>query len=80
MVSAVLKTWLKSVLIAVCIFVFFVVVTPSKDDSDPKQGRSGLIPYTDHLTGCQYLSRPGLSAALSPRLDRNGNHICKDAK
>lgn len=30
--------------------------SPPKDDTDPPDGRSGLVIYTDHLTGCQYLS------------------------
>lgn len=50
------------------------------DDSDPPGGRSNLMIYTDHLTGCQYLSA-GLHNALFPRLDTNGKQICnKDGK
>ena len=48
------------------------------DDTDPPGGRSGLVLYTDHLTGCQYLARP-FSGALTPRLDGRGRHLgCKD--
>ena len=47
----------------------------SKDDTDPPDGRSGMVLYTDHKTGCQYLSRP-LFGALTPRLDASGKQVC----
>lgn len=48
------------------------------DSTDPPNGRSGLILYTDNLTGCQYLARP-LFGALTPRLDGRGRHVgCKE--
>lgn len=39
-----------------------------RDDSDPENTgqRSGLTVYTDHRTGCQYLST-GKRQALTPR-------------
>lgn len=43
----------------------------AKDDTDPPTGRSGLILLTDAKTGCQYLSRGG----LTPRLDASGKHM-----
>jgi Family of unknown function (DUF6440) len=49
-----------------------------KDDSDPPDGRSGLVIYTDHLTGCQYLRAGSVfSRDLTPRLDKQGKQICK---
>lgn len=44
------------------------------DDTDPPGARSGLIPYTDALTGCQYLAVP--ATGVTPRLDVSGKHIC----
>lgn len=43
-----------------------------KDTTDPPNGRSGMGLHVDAQTGCQYLSRGG----LTPRLDRDGKHIC----
>lgn len=46
-----------------------------RDDTDG-QNRSGLKPYTDHLTGCQYLST--INGNLTPRLAFNKQHYgCK---
>lgn len=45
------------------------------DDTDPPDGRSGLMPHTDALTGCQYLAVRG--GGITPRPDSNGKHICK---
>lgn len=49
-----------------------------RDDTDPPEGRSGMVPLVDALTGCQYLKGPGYwNGALTPRLDRNGKQVCK---
>lgn len=48
------------------------------DSTDPPNGRSGLILYTDHLTGCQYLARP-IAGSMTPRMDGRGRHVgCKE--
>jgi len=62
----------------VFIFLLFTGNPFAWDDSDDKVNnkRSGMVVYTDHLTGCQYLSGSGLGQALTPRLDREGSHIC----
>lgn len=44
-----------------------------RDDSDPPDGRSGLRPLTDNLTGCQYLKTPG--GGITPRLDGRGRQV-----
>lgn len=44
-----------------------------KDDTDPPDGRSGMVIYTDHLTGCQYLARP--LGGVTPRLDAQGRQL-----
>lgn len=43
-----------------------------KDDTDPKDGRSGLTVYTDNLTGVQYV---GAERGLAVRVDTNGNPV-----
>lgn len=48
----------------------------NKDDSSPAGGRSGLVIYTDNLTGCQYLQAGG-DRALTPRMGADGKQICK---
>ncbi len=45
-----------------------------RDDSDGKE-RSGLIVYTDNLTGCQYLGT--VVGAITPRLDKDGKIVCR---
>lgn len=47
------------------------------DDTDPAGGGySGMLLYTDHLTGCQYLGRP-IFGGLTPRLGINNKIICR---
>ncbi|SPW34041.1 Uncharacterised protein [Edwardsiella tarda] len=43
-------------------------------DSTDGTSPSGLKPYTDALTGCQYLSAGG--NGITPRMDVNGHQIC----
>ncbi len=59
---------------------YFVVVLIGKspmarDDTDPGEwgARSGMMPRTDSLTGCQYLEVA--SGGLTPRLDGAGKQI-----
>lgn len=48
------------------------------DDSDPPEGRSGMTPRTDALTGCQYLTYGTVyGASITPRMDRSGKQVCK---
>lgn len=44
-----------------------------RDATDGKE-RSGLGLRTDAGTGCQYLVSPW--GGITPRLDKDGNHIC----
>lgn len=44
-----------------------------RDSTDPEGGRSGLMIWTDALTGLQYLATP--LGGLTPRLDSNGRHM-----
>ena len=44
----------------------------STDDLE-NEVRSGLIIFTDHDTGCEYLGR--LISGVTPRLDAEGNHM-----
>lgn len=48
----------------------------ARDNTDEKGwfgARSGMVPMTDQLTGCQYLRvREG---GITPRLGTNGSHI-----
>lgn len=45
------------------------------DDTDNPPNRSGMILYTDSLTGCQYLS-VSRSGGITPRMGANGKQIC----
>jgi hypothetical protein len=56
------------------------LVACARDNSDPPGGYSGLIIYTDELTGCQYLARPSLNGApspLTPRQRADGTQVCE---
>jgi len=48
-----------------------IMPPPPHDDTDPPGERSGLHLYIDHRTGCHYLGRNA-----TPRLDKDGKHIC----
>jgi len=64
-------------LIAVVLIVPLIAdwLTPYDDTDDIDNGvRSGMILYTDHLTGCQYL-KASFFAELTPRTDGSGNHV-----
>lgn len=65
--------------VAITLAIAALVGCTQKDDSDPPGGRSGLLIYTDNLTGCQYLARPGLNGdaePLTPRLRADGSQVC----
>ena len=57
------------------IFSFFSIGFDSTDNKETGT-RSGLILYTDNLTGCQYL---GAGDSLIPRINSDGEHICTGA-
>lgn len=46
-----------------------------RDETDNKSERSGLILYTDHGTGVQYVGT--ILGGITPRLDANGNVVVK---
>lgn len=46
----------------------------STDDNESGT-RSGLVLYTDHETGCQYVSAGHLGSGLAARLDGSGNQM-----
>lgn len=48
------------------------------DSTDTPPNRSGVVPLTDGLTGCQYLRTPWPSS-ITPRMGRDGKQICVDA-
>jgi hypothetical protein len=66
------------VLLAIILFQFFWMFTPwGKDVTDVPgwfERRSGMHHYTDYGTGCEYVGASG--GGLTPRLDRNGKHVC----
>lgn len=59
-------------------YILFDLFNPYDSTDDEKNGeRSGLVLYTDNLTGCQYLNA-GYFGGMSPRLDKSGNQVgCK---
>lgn len=61
-------------------FAVTALAACSRDDSDPPHGRSGLLIFTDHLTGCQYLARSSLNGGpepLQPRMRADGRQVCE---
>lgn len=66
--------------VAIALSVTALIGCAQRDDSDPPDGRSGLLIYTDHLTGCQYVARLGLNGAaepLTPRMRADGSQVCE---
>jgi hypothetical protein len=48
-------------------------------DDSKNHLRSGMRPYIDYGTGCQYVSQSPF-AALTPRLDKTGKQVCDVSK
>jgi Family of unknown function (DUF6440) len=69
--------WNLYILICAAIFglTIYQMTLPyeQKDDSDGPHENSHMEVYTDHLTGCQYLSH----WSLTPRMGADGKQICK---
>lgn len=66
--------------IAATIFLIIVVTAlhgrSSRDNTDPKGGRSGLVLYTDAATGVQYVGT--VMGGLTVRVDRDGKPFSKE--
>ena len=64
-------------IVVTCLFICSVLMSQGcdKDDTDTQDKRSGLVLYTDHKTGLQYLGNP--MGGITPRLDANGKHMRK---
>lgn len=62
------------VCLVVLIFVGAMLPNP-KDNTDPVDGRSGMVLYVDAATGCNYLSTPN-RRSLTPRLRADGTLWC----
>lgn len=65
---------LTNLLAAIIIAVVLVnlLKRPWHDDSDAPGKHSGLLIYTDHKTGVQYLSGNPFGIGLTPRLGKDG--------
>lgn len=59
-------------------FIVLIVVDwsrPYDSTDDAENGeRSGMVLYTDNMTGCQYLEA-GIIGGMTPRLDGTGKHV-----
>lgn len=69
---------MRELLIACALVVLFSIAldktVPYDDTDDASNGvRSGMMIYTDHYTGCQYLGK--LFGGVTPRLSRKGEHM-----
>ncbi len=72
--------WLAKYVIFAIVFSWVIGWTPyGRDDTDSGSwggGRSGMVPATDALTGCQYLRTQG--GGITPRLNSQGKQLgCK---
>lgn len=63
------------------IFVIYILLgifySPMDDTDKSFFKRSGLVLYTDHKTGLQYI-KGGLFGNMIPRLDQHGRHMKED--
>lgn len=62
--------------VAIALSVTVLIGCSQRGGSDPSVDRSELLIYTDHLTGCQYLSRP-TDKQLTPRMRTDGSQVCE---
>jgi len=53
----------------------FNLFTPTDSTDKSRFARSGLGLYIDNATGCHY-TKSGWFGSTTPRLDKDGNHIC----
>jgi nitric oxide reductase large subunit len=65
----------KYLLIGVAVMLVVGLLPIGRDDTDPGAwgARSGLVPSTDALTGCQYLRTSG--GGITPRMTSDGKHL-----
>lgn len=64
------KDLFKLVILFVIAFAAHGYFKP-KDGTDPEDGRSGLILFTDAKTGCQYVGNP--AGGITSRLSAEGH-------
>jgi len=57
------------------VIIVIIVLFNKTDDTDvSKLKKSGMRLMIDNGTGCHYLGAP--EGGITPRLDKDGNHIC----
>lgn len=72
-----LKYIVIPIIISMVITQIVTGLTPYDETDDEVKGlRSGVKLITDHGTGCQYLTR--FFGSPTPRLNKNGKHMCGD--
>lgn len=59
------------------IWVGLILFYPADSTDKSQSERSGMSLHVDHETGCHYLG--GSWGGITPRVDRDGNHICREA-
>jgi hypothetical protein len=71
-----LKAYLLKVFATYVVIVLAYTVIPATTDSTDSGifSRSGVSLRIDYGTGCHYLE--GAGGGLTPRVDKEGNHIC----
>jgi hypothetical protein len=70
---------MTDVLAVVLLIILFSNHWLGRDDTDDPNGKaSGMIVYSDHRTGCQYVGT--VLGGITPRLDIDGKPICVEAK
>ena len=79
--NLIIKTARNNMLFIILMAILVILnFARSTDDTDKSRfNRSGMSLYTDHGTGCQYIStQNGMfgKGQLMPRLDKDGKHVC----
>lgn len=69
------RVWVFAGILLIAAFLYGAFLQPT-DDTDAPGERSGMRPYTDHATGCQYLATR--NGPLTPRLGTDGRQICRE--
>lgn len=68
--------------LSILLFTISFMLNPADPTDKDKWNRSGMAWHKDYGTGCEYLAGSGFlgKAILTPRYDKDGNHICSESK
>lgn len=67
---------MKARIVLLASFILLTACGGVQEDPTTGERYESLYIYRDDVTGCQYLKAGGYGG-ITPRMDADGNHICK---